>query len=128
MRVAALECDETAFFKCDTNCVPIEMILDKKYDCPFLEDETDVPKNRIQKKNKTENCTYDVYSTGMPKVNVFNLEKKCDKSECPPFFYLCSQSHYCVSVQLVCDGIADCLLGDDEFNCSILILSLYSCF
>lgn len=45
----------------------------------------------------------------------FNELNNC-KEDCG-FMYKCSVYGYCLTVDHICDGKIDCLLGDDEENC-----------
>lgn len=110
-------CKKSDYFACSLSCIPRENINDNKFDCPLLLDE-----NTEEETKKIESCTYDTYSTGFPKINIFNVKGGCHREKCPDHFYSCWDSQYCISVKLICDGIQHCLLGDDEYDCGIFNL------
>lgn len=62
-------------------------------------------------------CTLYQYSTGLLK-NYLYAKTVCNLSQCPPNTYMCYRENYCISIDLICDGIKHCYLGDDEINCS----------
>ncbi|CAD5126845.1 DgyrCDS14875 [Dimorphilus gyrociliatus] len=41
----------------------------------------------------------------------------CAETSCKHGFYLCSRERYCISIEQMCDGVNQCPLGDDEYNC-----------
>lgn len=40
-------------------------------------------------------------------------------TKCPIISFYCSKSDECISQLQVCDGVGDCLYGEDEINCSM---------
>ncbi|XP_052087445.1 G-protein coupled receptor GRL101-like [Mytilus californianus] len=51
----------------------------------------------------------------------------CERFLCPPGYFKC-QNSYCIPPKLFCNGIQDCPLGEDEFNCSKPLCSgLFRC-
>lgn len=111
-------CKKSSFFQCTTYCIPKDHQFDNKYDCLFSSDErksSDTQATQIM--NSADECTFDLHSTGFPKVNIFNVKDGCQLENCPPYFYLCWQSSYCISLKMICDGIIQCLMGDDEIHC-----------
>lgn len=41
----------------------------------------------------------------------------CLNFNCLPHEYKCKNEGFCISIELICDGIRHCLQGDDEINC-----------
>lgn len=61
------------------------------------------------------NSNYDVeYKPGYP----FTSEKYCLNKKCGYGYYKCLLEGYCLKKTFLCDGINNCLIGDDEFNCN----------
>ena len=58
-------------------------------------------------------------------------EKNCDKNEVCSSKYRCRNSQKCIHLNDICNSIDDCLLGDDEYFCSLHETncpSMYQCF
>lgn len=51
-----------------------------------------------------------------PYFPYFHLDK-CYKTSCEPGEFLCPFYEFCLSVELVCDGINHCFLNEDESFC-----------
>lgn len=51
---------------------------------------------------------------GYSKTNLF---ANCDFYDCLQGQYLCYRQNYCIDIELLCDDVHHCLLGDDEENC-----------
>jgi hypothetical protein len=90
-------------------------ILDK---CDFkMTDNMDymcVYNRHLKEKFKTDMC-----------INKWNVES-CEHYNCP-YFYKCAQS-YCIPVRMVCDGVKDCITGEDEVYCTnVLCVELLQC-
>lgn len=111
-------------FKCPNYCIPNVYVNDGKIDCLNTLSNSDVANTIIKDEiiktrtvtNRVKNCSiYYELSTGFPVTNLF--KQSCairhDRSD----RYLCYKSNYSISVDLVCDGIQQCLLGDDEMHC-----------
>lgn len=64
-------------------------------------------------------CMIMRFSTGLLRNGLYG-KKTCKRTQCPQNFYLCYQEHYCISIELICDGIKHCYMGDDEINCSFV--------
>lgn len=63
-----------------------------------------------------QNCRQRLYSTGLVESQL-KMKHFCDEKICSPGYYLCYHISYCIPIDLVCNGISDCYLGDDEFKC-----------
>lgn len=65
-------------------------------------------------------CKLEYYSTGLlkniPNLRVMNL-LQCSKTPCKEGEYQCRQFLFCINIKLVCNGLEDCPLGDDEGQC-----------
>lgn len=48
----------------------------------------------------------------------WNRFSDCNKKSCSKGFYRCAVYHYCIQPSRLCDKTIDCLLGDDEEDCS----------
>lgn len=64
-----------------------------------------------------KNCAFSVNTLGIQNTTFYNRGVRCLLSSCEPGFYLCKREAYCISIELFCDGINHCILGDDEVNC-----------
>lgn len=73
---------------------------------------------------KSQKCLLDVFSTNFIKSSIFLL-KQCNTISCPPSFFLCRNEGYCISIELVCDGINHCFLEDDEKGCGEKLFLIY---
>lgn len=72
------------------------------------------------KENDKKNCslTYDLHRH--PLISKKQLKKElnnCIQSTCLIGEYKCKFHGYCIKIDQYCDGIDDCLLGDDEIDC-----------
>lgn len=59
--------------------------------------------------------------TNYPFMSIF----KCSFNKCPNGYFLCSFYKFCLSIDLVCDGINHCLRNEDETNCGRIIQQKY---
>lgn len=46
----------------------------------------------------------------------------CKRQHCSIGTYKCYSNEYCISSMLICNGIKDCLMGDDELDCGKIII------
>lgn len=100
-------------------------MCDNKTDCFFEEDE----KNLFCKKKFSEDCEsksngcllqYDLFRVPMKSIGDLTTSLgNCNRSHCNRGEYLCQEYNYCIKIEQYCDGIHDCLLGDDEINCGL---------
>lgn len=114
-------------FNCSENfCIPKKYELGGKFDCPEENDEI-MDHCEINKLNfscdsgkNIDKCLLSYDSFRVPKTPYnFLLDslRKCNRSECDSGEYLCKFYKYCIKIDQYCDGIHDCLLGDDEIDC-----------
>lgn len=112
--------------KCDEKCLPPYFVCDGIRHCLDGRDEdTEI----CSKKKWYNECyldfrprkcllTYDHFR--YPNIPKYLLEfelNNCSSTVCSPGEYKCQYHGYCIEVGQYCDGIHDCLLGDDETNC-----------
>lgn len=45
------------------------------------------------------------------------IEPDCKKFKCKCGDYRCQTLNYCIPIERICDGISDCVDGDDEEAC-----------
>lgn len=67
-----------------------------------------------------DNCllAYDAFRIPLQSKNIIlDTIKNCNMTRCNQGEYLCKFYKYCIKINQYCDGIDDCLYGDDEFNC-----------
>lgn len=90
-----------------------------KKDC---DDWTDEICENIDYKSLTDKCTLEYSTNGemlsnvhYPYLSIFN----CSLEKCKNGYFLCSYYKFCISLELVCDGINHCLRNEDEFLCGI---------
>lgn len=76
-------------------------------------------------------CILDYDSLGIiknpinfPYLTLYNCKnEKCEKGE-----FLCNNLKFCISVELICDGINHCYTNEDEMNCEFYkYQNLYKC-
>lgn len=41
----------------------------------------------------------------------------CQGSSCQLGYYKCFEYQYCIPIRFICDGISQCMNGDDEVDC-----------
>lgn len=102
------ECNLEFQFDCKYYCVPKIAVRDSKWDCLNKEDEQTYI-------NPIVPCVFEKTSLQQLKHRFFF--SSCKKKSCPYGYYLCRREHYCIPIDVVCDGIKQCYLGDDEINC-----------
>lgn len=115
---------------CDDGCISNEKYCDVEFDCFSLSDENDCARKKLTDPMKSEflekfrqrkKCIvkYNSMNTLITKarypfhhlINCTNI--KCNKNE-----YKCKLDGYCIPIDRVCDGVNQCLHGDDELFCS----------
>ena len=77
--------------------------------------------NRLESKNENERChlSYDKLQSFLKqKQSVNEILSHCNETKCKPGEYMCIFHKYCIGIEYLCDGINDCLHGDDELFCS----------
>lgn len=78
--------------------------------------------NKLDKQQSI--CKLQISSVGyLQKIPDFETSNyiMCLNSKCSAGEYKCQFYKYCIAIQLVCDGIKHCLLGDDETDCRMMI-------
>lgn len=105
---------EKQFF-CGSFCISNELRNDGKIDCSIKNEE----KGIIEHKN----CGMEVSSMGYMITNLFSAIS-CSEKHCARGQYLCYHDRYCISIELICDGISHCYFGDDEYDCSWFFLNI----
>lgn len=98
---------------CYTSCFPKKVKTDGKIDC---QEELETSK-RISTK-----CFFDETSMGYALTDLHQIKKECELTTCDQGQYLCYWYNYCISIELICDGIHHCYFGDDEYNCGTFFL------
>lgn len=85
---------------------------------------------RINSRNKYL-CSVKKTSLYIYETYKFENHLTCKKTKCGNGEFLCSQRRFCISIELVCDGVNHCLNNDDEIDCgwfSFFIFMPFSCF
>ncbi|XP_066603816.1 low-density lipoprotein receptor-related protein 4 [Prorops nasuta] len=96
-------CSPQNEFTCSSGmCVPHQWVCDRVYDCPNGEDEASCPMT----------CEINQYFCKSPAQR-----NSTGNSSIFSYWYNPHLHYQCINVKLVCDGIANCPLGDDEANC-----------
>ena len=115
-------------------CIPYHAICDGISQCPNNDDEQPCPTKEQDEHSSLKTgfsskvspctignqssllCQYDRnFKPMFGDCHSFDLLSQCENVGCSRKFK-CYNS-YCISVDKVCDGIVDCLGGDDEINC-----------
>lgn len=52
--------------------------------------------------------------------------RSCNEIECKNGEFLCSFFKFCISIELVCDGINHCLRNEDEENCGLFFIFFFN--
>lgn len=115
-----LECNQKEKFLCDGNCQNRIQLCNFKSDCLSNVDEGHCNFCPKIKNIKNFECRIIVDYKGRllhkPEYPYHELDY-CLSYNCSSEEYKCYNEGFCLSIDLVCDGINHCLLGDDEFNC-----------
>ncbi|ELU06797.1 hypothetical protein CAPTEDRAFT_37594, partial [Capitella teleta] len=123
------ECNEQ-YYQCKNGgCIPYGKLCDCFVDCPDGSDEI-CPEEFCKKKRcpniledsclpREKLCVYERDSDG----NLLHCEtgshlQNCFEVSCPHMFQCIHKTGYCIPFSYLCDGVADCPDGRDEFNCS----------
>lgn len=68
--------------------------------------------------NLNEICKIDLDSKGILKTIRFMNENSCKTiTTCDEGYYKCYNQNYCITIELICNGISECFYHDDELNC-----------
>ena len=71
-------------------------------------------------RKKTCSLYYNSFQSSYIKVSYpFNDLQSCHKKSCSAGEFLCNRLQFCISLELLCDGINHCLYNEDEQFCSL---------
>ena len=131
-------------FRCPTyQCINIRFVNDLVPNCPIAGDEThslNIKRGEVYRCNSIDKipcaphhskcfkihlfCVYDHDNFGhIPHCRDGSHLFNCNVIKCTNT-YKCPES-YCVPLRKVCDGMKDCLEGEDEYNCENYICTGY---
>lgn len=85
------------------------------YDCPTKFDETF---ENIEDYGINDNCIFQENSLGFAQSIHLYSKDSCISTSCEEGLYKCYRQNYCISIELICNGLNECFFGDDEVDCS----------
>lgn len=74
---------------------------------------------KILKMKKKNVCTLKRTTLGERNLKPYFHLKVCSKTHCRNGEFLYSHFKFCLSIDLVCDGINHCFMNEDEYFCGI---------
>lgn len=73
------------------------------------------------------NLTYNsMLSTDIRTYSPFRDLQNCKKKNCDNGEFLCNHLKFCISIDLVCDGINHCFYNEDESFCSLFLSQTFN--
>ena len=113
-------CGKNTTYRCQSGqCIPSSQMCDLKADCLDVSDE-----NRCSE--HSSRTGYDfifLHKVSAPFVLTYTQNGKYEQTEirssepCPQQYFRCPSSGNCLPVYLRCNGVHDCLQGEDESAC-----------
>lgn len=111
----SLACNPSKQIRCENHCISKKFFRDGIYNCPshidehidFLGEYSPI----------SDNCHFDIDSIGNFIPIRIKDDKSCNNITCKYGYYKCHLQNYCISIELICNGISECFHQDDELDC-----------
>lgn len=115
-------CRKEKQYYCENECTPITEMCKLEKKCDVKAMEICKSSNEINETKCVLN--YDSFDRLKTIVNYpFMQLYDCEKTSCEAGEYLCPGKKFCISIELICDGINHCFYNEDEMNCRKLQFS-----
>lgn len=108
-------CNKKEQIRCEDHCISQIFFDDNRYNCLSQTDE--ILNNPEEKRYFRDDCKFDISSTNNFKPIRISNTTRCKNNNCGEGYYKCYLQNYCISIELICNGISECFRGDDELDC-----------
>lgn len=122
--IFALDCNLNKQWMCLKSCVTRWERCNQVVDCPESDDEISCSIAKVTNSSakleigdKLCRVTYDSRHA-FGRTNIYEKLLSCETTICDKNEYKCFLYGYCITVNLICDGVNHCPYGDDEMNCN----------